>query len=190
MIKGKISKLILTIIILSLCACGPSQEKLNGQTVQAGDTSLAIQVAETPTQIPTTEAPTPIPASETPVPAKFINPPEFMEERFRASSGWMWLEAVEGRRSAFQESENYNTTFYLVYENNMIGVGETGKFSDVFINFVLEQFVPDTTRMKIVQIRDDYSEPGTYQNIIDGFVVSLEIFGSNDNYFLDIYESK
>lgn len=182
MIKGKISKLILIIIILALGACSPSQEIFDGQTSQAA--------AETQTQILATEAPTPIPVTETQVPAKFINPPEFLEEKFKAWSGWLWMEAVEGRRSAFHESENYNTTFYLVYENNMIGVGESGRFSDVFLNFVLEQFVADSTRMKIVQIRSEYSEPGTYQNIVDGFVVSLEIIGSNDNYFLDIYETK
>ena len=100
------------------------------------------------------------------------------------------MEAVEGRRSAFQESENYNTTFYLVYENNMIGVGEVGRFSDVFLNFVLEQFVPKSTRMKIIQFRDNYNEPGTYQDIIDGFRISLEINEGNDNYFLDIYGSE
>lgn len=186
--KKKIaSGFILLAAFFILSACGPSQAELDARATQVMEDYFATQTA-----IPTaTHTSTPPPTSTpTPIPGKFLNPPEFLEEKFTAFWGWKWMEAVEGRRFTFKESKDSNTTFFLVYENNMIGVSEIGGLSDEFINSVLELFISASTREEIIEFKNGYSEPGAYETMIDGFIVDLEILEIQNNYILDIYETE
>ena len=186
--SGIAKRLILFTLCFYLSSCNHSQVQLDTQVIL--DNNYSSQATDTPTTEVAALTPTSYTINDpTPIPAKFINPPEYMEEKFKQSAGWNWMEAVEGRRSAFQDSKNYKTTFYLVHEKNMIEVGETGSFSDVFVNFVLDQFITASTKERIIQFRNDHAEPGTYQTIIDGFIVELEIIESQNDYFLAIYET-
>lgn len=141
-------------------------------------TSTATPTATfTPTQT-ATATPT-----ETPRPAIFLHPPSYMAEIF-SDYGWKWLHvSIYGEKGEMgtRRHDQY-TLINVLYGDGWIGVRDNQDkskgdkaFVEEFYRMVLQNFVPQSTSLKIIQYKDSQTEAGSYNTTIDGFRVYLTI---------------